>query len=82
MYGYEPSWVDIYMNAMANQQQMMPLTSINTQMPVVPIEQSIPQNVQPDQNIMVGNTDQMNEVSDKSMMNLSDMSSQGVINNG
>ena len=61
MYGYEPSWLDIYMNAMANQSQMMPLTSINTQMPVIPIEQTIPQNVQqPDQNIMVGNEQNIN----------------------
>ena len=56
MYGYEPSWLDIYMHAMANQQPMMPLSSMNQPMPLMPIEQPIQQNVQqPDQNIMVGN---------------------------
>lgn len=81
MYGYEPSWLDIYINAMANQSQMMPLTSINTQMPVVPIEQPIPQNVQqPDQNIMVDNQMNQNPPVDNSMGNLSDLTSNGVIN--
>ena len=81
MYGYEPSWLDIYMNAMANQSQMMPLTSINTQMPVMPIEQPIQQNVQqPDQNIMVGNEQNINPMPNQNMSNLSDMTSQGVMN--
>lgn len=81
MYGYEPSWLDIYMNAMANQSQMMPFTSINTQMPVMPIEQPIQQNVQqPDQNIMVGNEQNINPMPNQNMSNLSDMTSQGVIN--
>lgn len=81
MYGYEPSWLDIYMHAMANQPPMMPLTSINTQMPVMPIEQPIPQNVQPtDQNIMVGNEQNINPMPNQNMSNLSDMTSQGVMN--
>ena len=81
MYGYEPTWLDIYMNAMANQSQMMPLASINTQMPVMPIEQPIPQNGQPtDQNIMVGNEQNINPMPNQNMSNLSDMTSQGVMN--
>ena len=81
MYGYEPTWLDIYMNAMANQSQMMPLTSINAQMPVMPIEQPIQQNVQQsDQNIMVGNEQNINPMPNQNMSNLSDMTSQGVMN--
>ena len=81
MYGYEPSWLDIYMNAMANQQSIMPLNYMNAQMPVMPIEQPIQQNVQqPDQNIMVGNEQNINPMPNQNMSNLSDMTSQGVMN--
>lgn len=85
MYGYEPSWLDIYVNAMANQQPIMSLSSLNSQMlPVdvasVPPQQPMNQPVPQDQNIMVDN--QMNQTPpvDNSMGNLSDLTSNGVIN--
>lgn len=66
MYGYEPSWLDIYMNAMANQPPMMPLSSMNQPMP-------------PEQNIMVDNEQNQTQPVDNSMSNLSDLSSNGVM---
>lgn len=84
MYGYEPSWLDIYINAMANQQPMMPLSNMNTQMPPIDIN-SINQvdntqpPTQPDQNIMVGNEQNQTAPIDDSMSNLSNLSSNGVM---
>lgn len=79
---YEPSWLDIYMHAMANQQPMMPLSSFNQQ--IAPIDATIPQSpieqpIQPDQNIMVGNEQNQTAPIDNSMSNLSDLSSNGVM---
>lgn len=80
---YEPSWLDIYMNAMANQPPMMPLSSFNQQ--IAPIDATIPQSpieqpIQPDQNIMVDNKMNQTQPIDNSMSNLSDLSSNGVMN--
>lgn len=85
MYGYEPSWLDIYMNAMANQPPMMPLSSMNQSMP--PIDVNAVNTIQPDmtqpmpaeQNIMVGNEQNQTAPVDDSMSNLSDLSSNGVM---
>lgn len=82
MYGYEPSWLDIYMNAMANQQPMMPLSSMNQPMPPIDvntIQPNMAQPMQPDENIMVGNEQNQTQPIDNSMSNLSDLSSNGVM---
>ena len=82
MYGYEPSWLDIYMNAMANQQPMMPLSSMNQPMPPIDvntIQPDMTQQIPPDQNIMVGNEQNQTAPIDNSMSNLSDLSSNGVM---
>lgn len=79
MYGYEPSWVDIYMNAMMNNQPMInPMAMYNT-----PVQ---PQINQPTSPIMVNNTNPNQQMDvttpnavDNSMSNLSDMTSKGVI---
>jgi hypothetical protein len=47
MYGYEPSWLDIYMNAMANQPPMMPLSSMNQPMPPIDVNTIQPDMTQP-----------------------------------
>ena len=85
MYGYEPSWLDIYMNAMANQPPMLPLSFMNQSMP--PIDVNAVNTIQPDmtqpmpqeQNIMVGNEQNQTQPVDNSMSNLSDLSSNGVM---
>ena len=82
MYGYEPSWLDIYMHAMANQQPMMPLSSMNQPMPpidVTTIQPDMTQPIQPDKNIMVDNQINQTAPIDNSMSNLSDLSSNGVM---
>ena len=82
MYGYEPSWLDIYMNAMANQQPMMPLSSMNQPMPPIDvntIQPDMTQPMPPDQNIMVDNEQNQTAPVDDSMSNLSDLSSNGVM---
>lgn len=82
MYGYEPSWLDIYMNAMANQPPMMPLSSMNQPMPPIDvntIQPDMTQPMPPDQNIMVGNEQNQTAPVDNSMSNLSDLSSNGVM---
>ena len=83
MYGYdEPSWLDIYMHAMANQQPMMPLSSMNQPMPPIDvntIQPDMTQPMPPDQNIMVGNEQNQTAPVDDSMGNLSDLSSNGVM---
>lgn len=83
MYGYEPSWLDIYMHAMANQPPMMPLSSFNPQMSPIDVN-SIQPTTQPDmnqpQNIMVDNQMNQTQPIDNSMSNLSDLSSNGVMN--
>lgn len=79
---YEPSWLDIYMHAMANQQPMMPLSSMNQPMPPIDVNYNQPnmaQPMQPDQNIMVGNEQNQTQPIDNSMSNLSDLSSNGVM---
>ncbi len=85
----EPSWLDIYMNAMANQPPMMlPLSSMNQPMPPMPqidvnavntIQPDMTQPISPDQNIMVGNEQNQTAPVDDSMSNLSDLSSNGVM---
>ena len=85
MYGYEPSWLDIYMNAMANQPPMMPLSSMNQPMPPIDvnavntIQPDMTQPISPDQNIMVGNEQNQTSPVDDSMSNLSDLSYNGVM---
>lgn len=82
MYGYEPSWLDIYMNAMANQQPMMPLSSMNQPMPPIDvntIQPDMTQPIQPEENIMVGNEQNQTAPIDNSMSNLSNLSSNGVM---
>lgn len=85
MYGYEPSWLDIYMNAMANQPPMMPLSSMNQPMPPIDvnavntIQPDMTQPMPPEQNIMVGNEQNQTAPVDDSMSNLSDLSSNGVM---
>lgn len=81
----EPSWLDIYMNAMANQPPMMPLSSMNQPMPPIDvnavntIQPDMTQPISPDQNIMVGNEQNQTAPVDDSMSNLSDLSSNGVM---
>lgn len=82
MYGYEPSWLDIYMHAMANQPPMMPLSSMNQPMPPIDvnaIQPDMTQPMPPEQNIMVGNEQNQTAPVDNSMSNLSDLSSNGVM---
>ena len=82
---YEPSWLDIYMNAMANQPSMMPLSSMNQPMPPIDvnavntIQPDMTQAIQPEENIMVGNEQNQTAPIDNSMSNLSNLSSNGVM---
>lgn len=85
MYGYEPSWLDIYINAMANQQMMMPLSSFNSPMPPVdvtsiPPQQPMNQSAPQDASIMVDNQMNQNPPVDNSIGNLSDLTYNGVMN--
>lgn len=84
---YEPSWLDIYMNALANQANIpLPLPSSNIQQPVPyvpPVDQTVNQNVQPMQQnsgISVDNMGvQPSQPQDQGMMNLNTLSSNGVM---